>query len=342
MSRSLRSRIALSIVRKKLPELVAADPISRLEDGLHVAIVGSGSPLPDAKRGNPCALIIAGGKVYVIDAGEGASETINGMGIDAGLIECLLLTHFHSDHIGGLGSVNLQRWVAEGSDSPLRVIGPPGVQRVVDGYNAAYELDRKYRVDHHGEAAVDPAIGAMVAEEFAVPPAGETAVVLEDDGLVVTAFEVDHSPVAPVVGFRVDYKGRSAVISADTVYCESLVAAAKDTDLLIHDALSEELLTMVSEAQIEAGNEARGKILADVLDYHATAPQAADAAQQARAKALAITHVIPPLPLKGLEEIFLAGAGDRFDGPLWLASDGDLYTLPAAGGLKRSNLLRRR
>ncbi len=338
---SLRARIALALIKKKLPEIVSSDPISDLGDGLHVAIVGSGSPLPDEKRGNPCALVIAGGKVYVIDAGEGASETIARMGIDPGLIELLLLTHFHSDHIGGLGSVNLQRWVAEGSSTPLKVFGPPGVEKVVAGYNAAYELDRGYRVDHH-EPDVDAAIGAMVAEEFPVPTADDSDVVLEQDGLVVTAFEVDHSPVAPVVGFRFDYKGRSAVISADTVYSENLVRASKNTDLLVHDALSAELLTMVSEAQTEAGNEARGKILADVLDYHATAPQAADAAREAGARALAITHIVPPLPLKGLEDVFLADAPDRFDGPLWLANDGDVYSLPPEGGLKRTNLIKRR
>lgn len=338
---SLRARIALALINRKLPELVAADPISELDDGLHVAIVGSGSPLPDGKRGNPCAAVIAGGKVYVVDAGESASETINRMGIDAGLIELVLLTHFHSDHIGGLGSVNLQRWVAEGSDSPMRVLGPPGVESVVGGYNQAYELDRGYRVTHHGEDYVDPGIGPMVAEEFPVPGGGETLRVLEEDGLVVTAFEVDHSPVAPVVGFRFDYKGRSAVISADTVYSENLVSASKNTDLLVHDALSDELLLMVADAQKEAGNTARGKILADVTDYHATAPQAAEAAQRAGARALAITHIVPPLPLKGLEEVFLADAPERFDGPLWLARDGDLYSLPVGGGLKRSNLIRR-
>ena len=79
-----------------------------------------------------------------------------------------------------------------------------------------------------------------------------------------------------------------------------------------------------------------------MTDYHATAPQAADAAQKAGAKALAITHIVPPLPLKGLEEIFLAGAPSHFDGPLWLAADGDLYSLPVSGGLKRSNLIKRR
>ena len=51
---------------------------------------------------------------------------------------------------------------------------------------------------------------------------------------------------------------------------------------------------------------------------------------------------MPPLPLKGLEEVFLADAEDRYDGPLWLAQDGDLYSLPAGGGeLQKSNMIGR-
>lgn len=145
MSPSLRSRLALAAVKKRLPELVAADPVAKLADGLHVAIVGSGSPLPDAKRGNPCAAVIAGGRVYVVDAGERSSETLNRMQIAPNRIEAVLLTHFHSDHIGGLASVNLQRWVADAAPTPMRVLGPPGVERVVGGLNEAYALDRGYR-----------------------------------------------------------------------------------------------------------------------------------------------------------------------------------------------------
>ena len=77
-----------------------------------------GSPLPDPKRGNPCVAMIAGGRVYVVDAGERSSETLNRMQIAPNRIAALLLTHFHSDHIGGLATVNLQRWVADARRLP--------------------------------------------------------------------------------------------------------------------------------------------------------------------------------------------------------------------------------
>ena len=342
MSQSLRSRIALAAIRKRLPKLVAADPVAELPDGLHVAIAGSGSPLPDPKRGSPCAAVIAGGRVYVVDAGEGASETLNRMRIAPNRIEALLLTHFHSDHIGGMGSLNLQRWVAAAAETPMRVLGPPGVERVVAGFNEAYAFDSGYRTGHHGADLAPPTSSAMVAEPFALPDRDGAAVVLDEDGLEVTAFVVDHPPIEPAVGFRFDYRGRSAVLSGDTVYTAALVRAAAGADLLVHDALSPELLKLVEDAARDAGQTERSRILADVPDYHATAPQAADAAREASVGALALTHIVPPLPLKGLEGPFLGDARERFSGPLWLARDGDLYSLPAGGtGVERSRMFGR-
>jgi ribonuclease Z len=342
VSHSLRARIALAAIKKQLPKLVAADPVADLPDGLHVAIVGSGSPLPDRKRGNPCVAVIAAGRVYIVDAGERSSETLTRMQVAAGRTEAVLLTHFHSDHIGGLGTVNLQRWVADAESEPLRVIGPPGVERVVGGLNEAYALDSGYRTAHHGEDFCPPAGAPMIAEPFAFPDGEDSSVVLEEDGLVVTAFVVEHPPIEPAVGYRFDYRGRSAVISGDTIYTPALVRVGAGADLLVHDALSPELLQLVVEATAAAGQTERSKILADVPDYHATAPQAADAARDAAVGALAITHVVPPLPLKGLEEVFLADAADHFSGPLWLAEDGDLYGLTAGGsGVERSNMIGR-
>ena len=145
----------------------------------------------------------------------------------------------------------------------------------------------------------------------------------DEDGLKITAFVVDHAPVRPAVGYRFDYRGRSAVISGDTVYAPALVRVAQGADLLLHDALSPRLLKLVEDAAGNAGQQMRRRILADVPDYHATAPQAADAARDARVGALA-THAHRPaasaqgargdLPRRrprALQRRAVAGAGRR-------------------------------
>jgi ribonuclease Z len=321
---------------------MSADPVAELTDGLHAAIVGSGSPLPDPKRGDPCVAVIAGKRVFIVDAGERASETLNRMQIDPGRIEAVLLTHFHSDHIGGLGSLTIQRWVAEQSAGRMRVIGPPGVERVIAGYNEAFALDNGYRTAHHGEAVAATDAAGMTAEPFSLPREAESIVILDDGDLKITTFVVDHRPAEPAVGYRFDYKGRSLVLSGDTSYSGELVRVAEGTDLLIHDALSPELVKLVEEAAAAAGLKARATIFADIPDYHASPGEAADAAREAGVGALALTHIVPPLPLKALEGPFLGDARERFAGPLWIAQDGDLYSLPAAGGdLERSGMIGR-
>jgi ribonuclease Z len=67
--------------------------------------------------------IIAGGKLFVFDAGEGSAETLNLMGLPTGQVQAVFLTHFHSDHIDGLGGLGLQRWASSSAKSPLPLYG---------------------------------------------------------------------------------------------------------------------------------------------------------------------------------------------------------------------------
>ena len=225
--KALRERAAVFAVKRSLPSRMTADAVAGLPDGLHAGLAGTGSPLPDRSRGNSCVAVIAGQRVFVVDAGERASETLNRMAIAPERIEAVLLTHFHSDHIGGLGSLNIQRWVASAASTPMRVIGPPGVDRVIAGFNEAYALDSSYRTAHHGEAVAPSAGAGMTSETYSIPAGEESVVVLEDGGLTVSAFTVDHFPAVPAVGYRFDYKGRSLVISGDTNYSPVLVRAPK-------------------------------------------------------------------------------------------------------------------
>lgn len=343
--KEMKGRAALAVTKRSLPGRMSADPVAGMGDGLHIAVVGSGSPIPDRQRGNPCVAVMAGGRVWVIDAGEGASETLGRMQVDPGRIEGVLMTHFHSDHIGGLGSIALQRWVAGRTPAtePMPVIGPDGVEQVVDGLNLAYAQDSSYRTAHHGEG-IAPASGAgMEARPYRSPEGEEELVVLDEHGLKVTAFRVDHAPVDPAVGYRFDYAGRSAVISGDTSYVPMMEKISSGADLLVHDALSRELLGLVEKAAGDAGRPTRRQIMVDIVDYHASPQEAAEIAQKAGVRGLVLTHIVPPLPIKALEGPFLEGCEERYGGPIWVARDGDLFSLPAGGTeIVRSSMIPRR
>ncbi|SKB34284.1 MBL fold metallo-hydrolase [Sphingopyxis flava] len=314
------------------------DPLADLPDGLHVALCGTGSPLPSRDRAGACTLLIAGDKMFVVDAGEGGARNIAMMGLPNGRIGALFLTHYHSDHIDGLGPMMLLRWTASGNSAPLPVYGPEGLEAVIGGFNAAYAADNRYRTAHHGAVITPPQAAGAIAVPFAMPEAPR--LVYEADGLRVTAFPVDHRPVQPAVGYRFDYKGRSVVISGDTAPSASVEAAAKGADLLIHEALQPEMVEMLSRQLTAAGRPMTGQIMHDILDYHASPAQAADCARRAGVKMLVLSHIVPPLPSRAFYPAFLGRAADHFGGPTIVGEDGQFFSLPAGGGtIERSRLL---
>ncbi|MHA7817510.1 MAG: MBL fold metallo-hydrolase [Pseudohaliea sp.] len=300
-------------------------------DSLRVYLCGSGSPMPDAARAGPCVGILAGPHRLVIDAGSGGPRKLAAMGFPVGGLEQVFLTHLHSDHIDSLGELVLIDWVGgEGRAAPLPVAGPPGVERVVDGFNRAYAPDRGYRIVHHGEAIAQPAGYGAEARVIPPPPADGGAVPVYEDGeLTVSVFLVDHAPVAPAYGYRVAWRDRVAVVSGDTVYSENLVRAARDADLLLHEALAPAMVRTLRDALDREGAANTARIMDDILDYHASPVDAARAASEAGVAALVLYHLVPPLPRAYLQRAFLGDAPGHFDGPLRVGVDGLLVTLPA-------------
>jgi ribonuclease Z len=326
-------QVGLALFERAASKAVGRDVTPTLADGLHIALCGAGSPMPDPTRAGPCVAVVAGNRLFVIDAGAGSPRNLLRMGLPPGKIDAVFLTHFHSDHIDGLGELMLQRWVGAARTSPLPVHGPPGVERVVDGFNLAYEQDADYRLAHHG-AEIAPLQGAGgKAERFDLPAieSGNEIVVFENDELSITAFRVDHEPIKPAVGYRFDYKGRSAVISGDTAPSASLVAAAEGADVLFHEALDPELVGVLNAEGKRKELPIVERITFDILDYHTTPEQAADAATEAGVRFLVLYHLVPPLPAPILYPAFLGDAPDRFDGPIVVGEDGFMISLPAGG-----------
>ena len=271
-------------------------------DSLHVFVCGSASPLPAPGRAQACIAIVAGDDLFLVDAGSGSAQVTMLGRLPVASMRAIFLTHYHSDHIGAIGDHNINSWAA-GRSAPLQVVGPEGVEEVVAGFNRAFAMDAAYRTEHHGMALMPPELGVLAARTI------EPGLVHDEDGLRIRAFPVDHAPVAPAFGYRFDYRGRSVVVTGDTVVVPSLVAAAEGVDLLLTDALAEHLVLALARAN-EQANPRGAQILRDVLDYHAHTDDLVALAERAGVRQLALYHLVPAPANAFMEDVFRRGLPD--------------------------------
>ena len=302
------------------------------DDALRVAICGTSAPLPSHDRAKACVAVIAGGKFYIVDVGPESVENLMEWKLPLGRIGGVLLTHFHSDHIGDLGELNLQTWAA-GRPGVLPVYGGPGVDQVVAGFNQAYGVDQGYRTAHHGPQMMPPETWPMAARQVdlvgpATPAMSRTAVVLDDGKLKITAIEVDHGPVHPAYAYRFDYKGRSVVVTGDTRDHAPLAVASKGADILVSEAIARPMVSTLERTAREVGNDRIARIMHDIQGYHVSPIEAAGMANQAGVKLLVFYHLLPAPDNALTKRMFMRGVSQARHGDWAMAEDGSLYTLP--------------
>jgi ribonuclease Z len=323
---TFKNDVAMYLFQQNIERQVSWDIRDDLPEGLHVAFCGTGSPLPDPGRGGACTAVIAGDRVFLFDAGEGAAESLALMGIAPSNVEAVFLTHFHSDHINGLGALALQHVFRGNVTEPLAIYGGPGVERVVNGFNEAFAQDHAYRLEHHG-ADVAPAAGFELAAFPINAPDSGLATILEQDSITISVFNVHHESVLPAYGYRISDGQRTVVISGDTSYSPNLAEAAAGADLLVHEALAPELIDHLRQTALKYRNDGLAVVMADIPSYHASPADAVRTAKESGVPALALTHLIPGLPGSFFDDLFLDGAADDFAGELWVTRDGDVISI---------------
>jgi ribonuclease BN (tRNA processing enzyme) len=188
--------------------------------GLRLRFLGSGDAFGSGGRFQTCLCLEAPeGPRTLIDCGATSLVALKRAGIDPASVRCVLLSHLHGDHFGGLPFLVLDGQFAR-RETPLTVAGPPGTR---DRLTAAMEtlfpgssgVTRRFRTD--------------VIELVSGTPTGIGP-------MIVTGFRVEHESGAPAYALRVECAGRTIAYSGDTEWCEGLVDAARGTDLFVCEA----------------------------------------------------------------------------------------------------------
>lgn len=276
-------------------------PCSAAAEEIRVTLLGTGGPVPVMNRFGPSTLVEAGGKKFLFDAGRGATQRLAQVKVPWQDVDGIFLTHLHSDHIVGFTDLWLTGWlVGPGRDRPLQVWGPRGTKKMMELLEQAFEADIRIRLY---DDRANPEGVVLLAEDI-----GES-VVYDQGGVKVTAFEVDHRPVKPAFGYRVDFGGRSVVLSGDTRVSENLSRYAQGVDLLIHEVISPAAF---------ARSGAPPERVRGVVAHHTTAEQAGEIFARAKPRLAVFSHIVPPA---ATEEDLFPPARQAYAGPLELGED---------------------
>ena len=269
---------------------------------IEVTLLGTGSPIPDARRAGPATLVRAGGQTFLVDCGRGVLQRLTAVGAGANGLTALLLTHLHSDHIADLGDLIITRWVTTFTPdpAPLSIIGPPGTAEVVEATLKAFGFDIGYRIAHHADLTSPPPVEVHERTD---------GTVWDHDGVQIAVAPTDHRPVAPTIGFRVEHGGASVVLAGDTVPCESLDTLAAGAGALVHTVIRKELIDAMPMQRIR-----------DICDYHSSVEEAAATAKRAGVGILILTHYVPGIE-PGQEDQWRALAATEFDRQIELGDD---------------------
>ena len=286
---------------------VLAQPAPK-SDAITVTLLGTGTPNPRPDRFGPSTLIEAGGKRLIVDAGRGMTIRLFQLKIPLGQIDATFLTHFHSDHLNGLPDYFLTSYLRTPyaqRNTTMRLYGPTGTARVAESMRTTFADDIRIRM---ADENVPEAATRIDTKEFS-----EDGMVFDEDGVKVTAFRVLHGElIKPSFGYRVDYAGRSVLLSGDTKFDENLIKHGTGVDLLLHE------VCMLPDALRDVA------AFKAIMDHHTSPEECGVVFNRTKAKLAAYTHLVQPGTAKDppvSDEAIVEATRKTYQGPLIIGQD---------------------
>jgi ribonuclease Z len=241
-----------------------------------VTLLGTGCPQVHPHRFGPASLVQSGEMSFLVDCGSGVTQRMATVGISGAGLDALLLTHLHSDHLVDLYQLVISSW-HQGRERPQRIFGPTGTRAFAEATMELWRKEREQRIAWERRPSA-------AAFELEIIELGE-GVLLDADGLRISAFAVDHGPVRPAFGFLFETAEARVAFSGDTTVCDRLIDAARDVDLLVHECFI--------HREMGPGRMRSEQGIANVAAYHTLSSDVGKVAARAGAGMLLLHHFVP-------------------------------------------------
>lgn len=267
------------------------------------SFLGSGAPPVSLRRAGPSHLVEAAGRLVLIDCGSGVSQRLVAADRRGADVDLLIVTHEHSDHLVDFYQLVVSSW-HQGRAKPWRVTAPAPALANMRAQYEAFARERGLRIAFEQRPdATGLEIAFEELREGRIAGLGD---------LAIDAFLVDHRPVEPAFGLSIALDGTRIVFSGDTRLTPSLEEAAQACDLLVCEVFIDSQMPVVAGVR-------SAQTVASVASYHMTPAVVAGLATRTGAKALALTHLVPPAADTGALAREIRAAG--YAGPLIVGED---------------------
>jgi ribonuclease Z len=268
---------------------------------IKVTLLGTGSgPLVRLNRYQTTTLVEAGGEKLLFDCGRGVLIRMVQAKIPIDTVTKLFITHLHSDHVVDVADLLLTPWSARSPRKvPLEVWGPTGTEAMMDHLQKAFAYDIHVRRDV--DEKFSPEGIKVLSHDI------QQGIVYEKNGVKVTAFLVDHGPVKPAFGYRVDYAGHSIALSGDTRFSENLIQFSKGVDVLIHEGLDPDVFRSLASSFTQQQKDS-------IISHHTTAEQAGEIFARVKPRLAVYSHI------EGSPSL-ITKARKNYSGPLEMGED---------------------
>ena len=269
---------------------------------MKITLLGTGCPVAHPRRGGAATLVETASARVLVDCGSMVTQRLIEAGCQGAWLDALLVSHLHSDHLVDFYQLVVSSW-HQGREAPWAVHCPETVVPVIEATMAAWRDERELRIAFEQRPTVT---GLEVDCETLAP--GRRIVI---GNLDIEPVLVEHGPVVPAYGFVLRSAGKTAVLSGDTGVCEALIAAGQGADLLVHEVYLHQEMALVP------GRRSAATVSA-TASYHTLSGEVGEVARRMGARALALTHFVPP---EFDRAALLAEVAESYDGPVFVGED---------------------